>query len=118
MKFEQARLQVIKFLHENSGVTDTAELQAVATHFLHNIGTMPPLLLPAVGKKLLKSLFPSAALKKRNLKTSVAEEAEPYQLRFKLDFDDIPYPPPEKPEFTFIDLFAGIGVWRQVCVFK
>lgn len=112
MKFEQARLQVVKFLQENSGVTDAAELQAVATHFLHNIGAMPPLLVPAAGKKLLKILFPSAVSKKRSLKAAVAEDAAPYQPKLNLDFGDIPYPPPEKPAFTFIDLFAGIGGFR------
>jgi len=31
-----------------------------------------------------------------------------YQLSLPLTFD-VPFPPPEKPKFTFIDLFAGIG---------
>jgi DNA (cytosine-5)-methyltransferase 1 len=29
--------------------------------------------------------------------------------QLKLLFNDIPYPPPSNPKFTFIDLFAGIG---------
>jgi len=96
MKFEQARPQAIKFLQKNSGVTDVTELQAAATHFLHNIGTMPPLLLPAVGKKLLKSLPPSVTPKKRKPKNAVAEDEEPYQPKLLLDFDDILYPPTSK----------------------
>lgn len=40
-------------------------------------------------------------------KLQLAEEAEfQYYLPIKWD---VPFPPPKKPKFTFIDLFAGIG---------
>lgn len=112
MKFDHAKSSVVKFLLENDCVIDSAEIQAVATHFLQNIETTPPLLSTVTRKKLLKSLFPAVRSKKRIIKDAFAENAEPYQLQFKLDFSDIPYPPLEKPDFTFIDLFAGIGGFR------
>lgn len=41
---------------------------------------------------------------------NVAEDATQYNL-FS-DFFDVPFPAPENPTFTFIDLFAGIGGFR------
>ncbi|MBO7068722.1 MAG: DNA cytosine methyltransferase [Bacteroidaceae bacterium] len=43
--------------------------------------------------------------------TMVAEE-NPLQYDLFADFFKVPFPAPENPKFTFIDLFAGIGGFR------
>jgi DNA (cytosine-5)-methyltransferase 1 len=43
------------------------------------------------------------------LNSKVAEEALQYLIKFD---DDVVFPTPANPKFTFIDLFAGIGGFR------
>jgi site-specific DNA-cytosine methylase len=69
------------------------EMDAIASHWLHSPGAAPLFLGEADARAW-------RALLKR------------HGLSLPADFSGIPFPPPEKPRFTFIDLFAGIGGFR------
>lgn len=79
-----------------------AEDLAYLTHYLHNHEN-------GVSKsyeKRAKSYF-------AQINKDFSIVAEPAELQAMLPIKwDIPFPGPEKPEFSFIDLFAGIGGFR------
>lgn len=85
------------------------EFLASITHWIQAQGHCPPL-MPINVFKQLPEYFSSK--KKKMLprqETILAEDRPPYQASFEFAVDDIPFPPPKDPQFTFIDLFAGIG---------
>jgi DNA (cytosine-5)-methyltransferase 1 len=75
------------------------ELPAIVSHWLQSPGQAPILLRKkeaAEWAKILQREFSMGA--KKSLP--------------KIDFIEVPFPPPSKAKFTFIDLFAGIGGFR------
>lgn len=80
---------------------------AALTHYWQNKGTKAEQLFEKHAKTFLKEIAPDK------------------ELDFIPSYSDIKFPPPEKPAFTFIDLFAGIGGIRMAyqnaggkCVFS
>lgn len=91
----------------------TDEQKRVLSHWMHTQGT--PFAKPY--EKKAKKILPKVefgiitdrlqALNSESIKVRNAD-----QLSFFPELFDVPFPPPEKPKFTFIDLFAGIGGFR------
>lgn len=92
---------------KNNSEQDTHGLAAL-THYLHNSknGTSNYFKSDAI-KQVKKSLAYRTDIEVSN---EVAEQTLQYLL-FQ-DNTTIPFPSPPKPQFTFIDLFAGIGGFR------
>lgn len=84
------------------------EFEAAITHWL----LCPEQIPPEMPKDVFFQLKGYWDVKSgKNRKKKIPNEKEkPHQSSFKLK--NIPFPPPENPSFTFIDLFAGIGGFR------
>ena len=88
-----------------------SELPAIISHWLQNTSE-PPILLTAVdAKKWIKTLQSYCALEaQKSLFEATKKSTKPSAVH--IDFGDIPFPPKANSDFTFIDLFAGIGGFR------
>jgi len=82
---------------------DSSEYEAVVSHWLHNQSPKSPFVNSQIQNSFYKAL---------DKELNINNIQEPNnQLSFDLDFD-VPFPPPIKSTFKFIDLFAGIGGFR------
>lgn len=97
------------------GETSYENQIAVLSHYLHNTSEK---LSKKRKKEIVEAIHTFLEQKKEvdfiedyaSLVTSAAED--PAQYSFFSDFYNVPFPDPINPQFTFIDLFAGMGGFR------
>lgn len=87
---------------EKTGQKDSL---SILTQYLHNYCYATANTKIEAQKYIRKEL-----MKDKLVATDVLED-DPTDLIFK-EFFEVPFPAPEKPKFTFIDLFAGMGGFR------
>jgi len=84
------------------------DTEAAFTHYLHNHKNGVSQFYKPDAIKHVKNLF-EFKFPKEEVSDLVAEQALQYLI---FQQENIPFPAPKKPEFKFIDLFAGIGGFR------
>jgi DNA (cytosine-5)-methyltransferase 1 len=82
--------------------------KAVLTHYLHNFKNNAKKHFEKDAKQYIKQII---EYKNEIEQINLVEESAIEQLLFQVN--DVPFPTPTNYDFTFIDLFAGIGGFRQ-----
>lgn len=119
-KIEEVKLAAFpEEVDEECGLKVYGELSyetqmAVLSHYLHNRNMKMEHgeIVDAVREFLVRKQIRQGVFD-IDSDTDVLHAAEdPLQYSFFNDFFKVPFPEPEHPQFTFIDLFAGIGGFR------
>ncbi len=94
-------------------IVENDELEAIVTHWTQSPNQGMPYLTTEMRNQCVKVLQTTGYWRPISA-AHVLEGEDGYgpAAQLALPFDDIPYPPPASWDFTFIDLFAGIGGFR------
>lgn len=95
-------------LNDDGSIIPFEEQMAIVSHYLHNKGSRFATTYENKAEGLIEDIY--NIHNKDKERCAIAEEGIQYSL-FS-DLFSVPFLPIENPEFTFIDLFAGIGGFR------
>lgn len=95
-------------LDENGNLISFSDQLAIVTHYLHLHNTKFASCYANKGLHYI-DLWTSKGSKTN---TDHVKEHDVSQLFLFKDCFKVPFPPPDNPDFTFVDLFAGIGGFR------
>ncbi len=107
--YSDLKPQLVETLLEEFPQTEGDEVEAMVTHWFQSPYGEIPFLTESM-RDQCKILFQNKPKKKQPIQ--VNEPDIPYQLHLPIIWDNVPFPFPSSPSFTFIDLFAGIGGFR------
>ncbi len=98
------------------GETSYENQIAVLSHYLHNSGEKlskkrKEEIIEAIGAFLEQKKEVDPIIEEYESLVTIAAE-DPTQYSIFSDFFNVPFPDPINPQFTFIDLFAGMGGFR------
>ncbi len=96
---------------QNNEIENKNELRAVVSHYLQNMSKSLPFLTRKLREQIESVLYETQNTTHRE-KDVINEAGLLYQTKLDFMFETLPYAPPKNYDFTFIDLFAGIGGFR------
>ena len=86
------------------------ECDAILSHFIHNPEICPPIMDNSLYLQCRNFIFTKYSI--NEIKNKISDGDNFLQQYFSFTEDYSSFPPPQKPQFSFIDLFAGIGGFR------
>lgn len=99
--------------HKDSQNADIAEIPAAVTHLIQTPHLKVPFLSSACQNELKKELHQLNESSYEGISLHENDDIDFLPALEQLSlFDDLPFAPPKSWNFTFIDLFAGIGGFR------
>jgi DNA (cytosine-5)-methyltransferase 1 len=109
-----SEIKIASLLDKKNEIDFESELSfldqlAIITHFYHNWNSIYELTYKEDAIRIIHKILDAS---KSNLQNENVLNASPAQYGLFPDVFNIPFPAPESPKFTFIDLFAGMGGFR------